>query len=96
MPKSPVADKYAQEYNEDGVKAHTHDGAPGDIEAISSKSDLVDNRSWFNRILGNSWAQITLVSFACFCLPGMYNAISGMGGSGQVDPTVSFWTAVLN
>jgi hypothetical protein len=37
----------------------------------------------------NSWSQIVLVSIACFCLPGMYNAISGMGGSGQLDPTVS-------
>ena len=36
----------------------------------------------------NAWTQIVLVSVICFCLPGMYNAISGMGGSGQLDPTV--------
>ena len=45
--------------------------------------------SWWYRFGVNSWTQIVLVSFACFCLPGMYNAITGMGGSGQLDPTVS-------
>jgi hypothetical protein len=43
---------------------------------------------WLYRVWVNSWTQIVLVSIACFCLPGMYNAISGMGGSGQLDPTV--------
>jgi hypothetical protein len=41
-----------------------------------------------SQVLRRSWTQILLVSFCCFCLPGMYNAISGMGGSGQLDPTV--------
>ncbi|OIW27044.1 putative MFS transporter [Coniochaeta ligniaria NRRL 30616] len=35
------------------------------------------------------WTQILLISFICFCLPGMYNALGGLGGSGQVDPTVA-------
>lgn len=47
------------------------------------------SRGPFYRFAVNSWTQIVLVSVACFCLPGMYNAISGMGGSGQLDPTVS-------
>ncbi|KAK7031060.1 hypothetical protein VNI00_013659 [Paramarasmius palmivorus] len=34
-------------------------------------------------------AQILLISFICFCCPGMYNAISGIGGSGQLDSTVA-------
>uniref|UniRef100_A0A8H7K240 Uncharacterized protein n=1 Tax=Bionectria ochroleuca TaxID=29856 RepID=A0A8H7K240_BIOOC len=32
---------------------------------------------------------IILISFICFCLPGMYNALTGLGGSGQVDSTVA-------
>ncbi|KAG6809032.1 hypothetical protein H0H92_001876 [Tricholoma furcatifolium] len=33
--------------------------------------------------------QILLISFICFGCPGMYNAISGLGGSGQLDSTVA-------
>ncbi|KAF4347763.1 hypothetical protein F8388_024784 [Cannabis sativa] len=33
--------------------------------------------------------QIILIALVCFCCPGMFNALSGMGGGGQVDPTAS-------
>lgn len=33
--------------------------------------------------------QVTLIGLVCFCCPGMFNALSGMGGGGQVDPTAS-------
>ncbi|KAL5568065.1 hypothetical protein UlMin_024640 [Ulmus minor] len=33
--------------------------------------------------------QVILIGFVCFCCPGMFNALSGMGGGGQVDPTAS-------
>ncbi|KAL1918292.1 uncharacterized protein VTP21DRAFT_2952 [Calcarisporiella thermophila] len=32
--------------------------------------------------------QIILVGLVCFCCPGMFNALQGMGGGGQVDHTV--------
>ncbi|EXJ72162.1 uncharacterized protein A1O5_04666 [Cladophialophora psammophila CBS 110553] len=38
---------------------------------------------------GHPWTQILLISLICFCCPGMYNALGGLGGSGQVDPTVA-------
>ncbi|EED19851.1 conserved hypothetical protein [Talaromyces stipitatus ATCC 10500] len=41
------------------------------------------------RIYSNPWFQILLISGICFCCPGMYNALTGIGGSGQVDPTVA-------
>ncbi|KAG8390474.1 hypothetical protein BUALT_Bualt01G0087200 [Buddleja alternifolia] len=34
-------------------------------------------------------AQVGLIGFVCFCCPGMFNALSGMGGGGQVDPTAA-------
>lgn len=40
-------------------------------------------------IYSHPWTQIILISMICFCCPGMYNALSGLGGSGQVDPTVA-------
>ncbi|KAJ5702014.1 MFS general substrate transporter [Penicillium malachiteum] len=41
------------------------------------------------QIYTNSWFQILLISFICFCCPGMYNALTGLGGSGQVNQTVA-------
>ncbi|KAJ2450072.1 hypothetical protein EV183_004529 [Coemansia sp. RSA 2336] len=31
--------------------------------------------------------QVILVGFVCFLCPGMFNAVNGMGGGGQLDPT---------
>lgn len=33
--------------------------------------------------------QVVLIGVVCFCCPGMFNALSGMGGGGQVDHTAS-------
>jgi MFS family permease len=33
--------------------------------------------------------QLVIVSFVCFLCPGMFNALSGMGGGGQVDHTAA-------
>jgi hypothetical protein len=33
--------------------------------------------------------QLVLVAFVCFLCPGMFNALGGLGGGGQVDPTVA-------
>lgn len=41
------------------------------------------------QLLGDPWFQIILISFISFCNPGMYNALTGMGGSGQVNGTVA-------
>ncbi|KAE8388703.1 hypothetical protein ETB97_011906 [Aspergillus alliaceus] len=46
-------------------------------------------RSKLYRIYSYPWFQIVLISLICFCCPGMYNALTGLGGSGQVDQTVA-------
>ncbi|TVU03399.1 hypothetical protein EJB05_51063, partial [Eragrostis curvula] len=33
--------------------------------------------------------QVSLVGLICFCCPGMFNALSGLGGGGQLDPTTA-------
>ncbi|XP_061339152.1 UNC93-like protein 1 [Gastrolobium bilobum] len=35
------------------------------------------------------FVQVILIGLVCFSCPGMFNALSGMGGGGQVDPTAS-------
>ncbi|EWC46198.1 hypothetical protein DRE_04576 [Drechslerella stenobrocha 248] len=34
-------------------------------------------------------SQLLIVAFVCFLCPGMFNALSGLGGGGQLDPTVA-------
>ncbi|RCV32490.1 hypothetical protein SETIT_7G007000v2 [Setaria italica] len=34
-------------------------------------------------------AQVSLLGLICFCCPGMFNALSGLGGGGQVDNTTA-------
>ncbi|KAI0685541.1 MFS general substrate transporter [Cytidiella melzeri] len=33
--------------------------------------------------------QVVLLGFVCFMCPGLFNALNGLGGGGQVDPTTS-------
>lgn len=33
--------------------------------------------------------QVSLIGLVCFCCPGMFNALIGMGGGGQVNPTAA-------
>lgn len=33
--------------------------------------------------------QVSLIGLVCFCCPGMFNALSGLGAGGQIDPTAA-------
>lgn len=55
----------------------------------SNGDDAMRPQSKLVRFYAHPWTQILLISLICFCLPGMYNALSGLGGSGQVDSTVA-------
>lgn len=70
--------------------------ASGTPPPYVEEAGVVDSRkkSWKYRefnILGHKiWyaspaVQLGIVSFVCFMCPGMFNALSGMGGGGQVD-----------
>ncbi|RMD40897.1 hypothetical protein DV735_g4234, partial [Chaetothyriales sp. CBS 134920] len=47
------------------------------------------SRGLLARVQHNPWFQVSLISLISFCNPGMYNALTGMGGSGQVNSTVA-------
>lgn len=57
--------------------------------AQSSSSPSIKTESIWLRLYHDPWFQIVLISFISFCNPGMYNALTGMGGSGQVNSTVA-------
>lgn len=40
---------------------------------------------WFFPWYASPVAQLVIVAFVCFLCPGMFNALSGMGGGGQVN-----------
>lgn len=58
-------------------------------EELKSSLGNSSNYGKFLNVIRSPWGQVWIISIVCFCLPGMYNALSGMGGSGQVDPTVA-------
>ncbi|KIW97103.1 uncharacterized protein Z519_02495 [Cladophialophora bantiana CBS 173.52] len=61
------------------VESHQSNGEQAESSPFSSAQAFY----------GHPWTQILLISLICFCCPGMYNALGGLGGSGQVDPTVA-------
>ncbi|OGM49411.1 UNC93-like protein [Aspergillus bombycis] len=66
--------------------------AEPDVASSSRDDDFIPPRpakNIWSRIYHDPWFQVSLISFISFCNPGMYNALTGMGGSGQVDGTVA-------
>uniref|UniRef100_A0A6N2LPE5 Uncharacterized protein n=1 Tax=Salix viminalis TaxID=40686 RepID=A0A6N2LPE5_SALVM len=59
-------------------------GFEGDEE---SDANQVSTRSRFR--YNSPLVQVGLIGLVCFCCPGMFNALTGMGGGGQVDPTAA-------
>ncbi|PWA46766.1 UNC93-like protein 1 [Artemisia annua] len=45
------------------------------------------NKSVFR--YNSPFVQVGLIGLVCFCCPGMFNALSGMGGGGQLDHTAA-------
>ena len=37
----------------------------------------------------NPYTQVIMLGFVCFMGPGLFNALSGLGGGGQLDATTS-------
>jgi MFS family permease len=66
---------------------------PMEVEAASQSTPPTGWKYRERRIFGfripayaSPPIQLLIVSFVCFLCPGMFNALSGMGGGGQVDP----------
>ncbi|GLJ31932.1 hypothetical protein SUGI_0642720 [Cryptomeria japonica] len=46
-------------------------------------------RGWLRPRYNSPKVQVGLIGLICFCCPGMFSALSSMGGGGQVDHTVA-------
>lgn len=40
-------------------------------------------------IYSHPYTQVTMLGFVCFMCPGLFNALNGLGGGGQVTTTTS-------
>ncbi|KAK3228855.1 hypothetical protein Dsin_000736 [Dipteronia sinensis] len=56
-----------------------------DEESNSTTVAVSKSRFRYNSPL----VQVCFIGLVCFCCPGMFNALSGMGGGGQVDHTAA-------
>lgn len=76
--------------------AHAHVGTENDSHhERDSVSEAARPAGWmYKSIRVGSWAtpwyasprfQLGLVAFVCFMCPGMFNALTGMGGGGKAD-----------
>ena len=61
------------------------------VDEESGTTQIPSNTKTPSSILryNSPFVQIILIGLVCFCCPGMFNALSGMGGGGQVDHTAS-------
>lgn len=60
-------------------------GSNGDEESANSQQVPIKSMWRYN----SPFVQVSLIGLVCFCCPGMFNALSGMGGGGQVDHTAA-------
>ncbi|KAL2339523.1 hypothetical protein Fmac_007463 [Flemingia macrophylla] len=60
-------------------------GTTGNEEYSATQNAKTTSRFRYNSPL----IQVVLIGLVCFCCPGMFNALSGMGGGGQVNSTAS-------
>ncbi|RWR80881.1 UNC93-like protein 1 [Cinnamomum micranthum f. kanehirae] len=64
-------------------------GVGGGLEDKSEPLDVMDGGPRTSLRYNSPLVQVSLIGLVCFCCPGMFNALSGMGGGGQVDPTAA-------
>uniref|UniRef100_A0A2P2N2R4 UNC93-like protein 1 n=1 Tax=Rhizophora mucronata TaxID=61149 RepID=A0A2P2N2R4_RHIMU len=63
------------------------DAAGSAVAQDKSGGGRGSRQKWYRH--NSPLVQVTLIGLVCFCCPGMFNALSGMGGGGQVDPTAA-------
>lgn len=69
--------------------------ADGSGLAYSASYDDGEGQSLYERHTGikgvyyNPYTQVALLGFVCFMCPGLFNALQGLGGGGQLDTETS-------
>jgi hypothetical protein len=53
----------------------------------SQRAEIFERPKGWRRIYYHPVLQVSLLGLVCFMCPGMFNALSGLGGGGQVKST---------
>ena len=53
------------------------------------QEEIVEPYTGWKRLYYNPYTQIVMLGFVCFMCPGLFNAVNGLGGGGQLNPTTS-------
>ncbi|CCM06482.1 uncharacterized protein FIBRA_08751 [Fibroporia radiculosa] len=64
------------------------DNASGSIE-LAAPPEVYERRTGLKGLYYNPWVQVIMLGFVCFMGPGLFNALNGLGGGGQVSTTTS-------
>ncbi|KAH7907552.1 MFS general substrate transporter [Hygrophoropsis aurantiaca] len=59
----------------------------GDDLNQSEQDELFERPKGWRGVYTHPTTQVALLGFVCFMCPGMFNALTGLGGGGKVDPT---------
>lgn len=67
-----------------------HDGSGTSDDSGSQTHALVFERpTGLKGLYYHPLTQTAMLGLVCFMCPGMFNALTGLGGGGQVDPTTN-------
>jgi len=69
--------------------SHTDEEKPFDGSSAVASQEVFERPKGWRGFYSHPTTQVSLLGFVCFMCPGMYNALTGLGGGGQVDPKVN-------
>lgn len=82
MPTEAPPQYVAQPHSDDHASSTFQEQRPGGFKYRGFK--IFGKEVWY----ASPKIQLLMVSLVCFLCPGMYNALSGLGGAGQLDTSV--------
>ena len=59
----------------------------GSEDSGSQREEIFERPTGLKGIYYHPYFQVTMLGFVCFMCPGMFNALGGIGGGGQVNTT---------
>jgi hypothetical protein len=65
------------------------DGSRDAAVAGSAPAEDIPRRTGLAALYYRPVTQVVMLGFVCFMGPGLFNALSGIGGGGQQDPTTA-------
>jgi hypothetical protein len=86
---SPVAESPVGDDKQPEIQSTEHDEALPAALPSGWKYRSFKFGKWRTPHYASPRVQLVMVSFVCFLCPGMFNALSGLGGGGRIDPTLA-------